>query len=103
MRIALIGGIARSRNLLARAMHDRGHVLEVHDGEVGGRGANELESLVGRSDLVVISIGINSHGGALIAKDIARRSGRPSVFIRKPSVSSLLRVARNLSPLDEAV
>jgi Uncharacterized protein conserved in bacteria (DUF2325) len=95
-RIALIGGIERSHRALARAVAELGHVLEVHDGEVGGRGVHVIESLVGRSDIVIIAIGINSHGGALIAKDFARRRGRPSFFIRKPSVSSLLRVLRGL-------
>ena len=91
MRVVVVGGIARSHQRIARALATLGHVVEFHDGEVGGRGARALEALVGRSDMVVIAIGINSHGGALIAKDIARRQGRPAVFVRKPSVSSLAR------------
>ncbi len=96
MRIGLIGGIERSRNFLVQAAASAGHSLEVHDGAVGGRGAEVLAGIVDRSDVVIISVGINSHGGALIAKDLAKRSGRPSVIIRKPSKSALLRAIREL-------
>ena len=96
MRIGLVGGIERARNHLVEAAHEAGHELEVHDGAVGGRGAGGLAGLVERVDVVLISVGINSHGGALIAKDLARKRGREVVILRKPTLSALLRAIRQL-------
>jgi hypothetical protein len=48
---------------------------------------------------VVIVIGVNSHGGALQAKDLARRRGRPSIIVRRHSVSTLQRILEQLPTL----
>jgi adenine/guanine phosphoribosyltransferase-like PRPP-binding protein len=55
-----------------------------------------LERVIGRCDVVIIGIEINSHGGAILAKKCARRLGRPSVMVRKPSVSALHRALEQL-------
>ncbi len=94
MHICWVGGIDRSADLLERAAVRAGHSIEVHTGHVGGRGGTRLEGSIERADLVVIVVEVNSHGGALQAKEIARRRGRRSVMIRKPSLSALERVMR---------
>lgn len=96
MHIGWVGGIDRSKALLERTAADAGHCLEVHTGRVGGRGGEVLSKLVDRSDVVVIVTDINSHGGAIQARDMARRRGRPSFIIRKPSVSALQRIMAQL-------
>ena len=96
MRIGWVGGILRSREILVRAAQAAGHSLEVHSGDTGGRGAEGLSSLVDRSDVVVIVIGVNSHGGALQAKELARRRGRQSIIVRRHSVSTLQRILQQL-------
>jgi hypothetical protein len=95
MRICLVGGIKRSTEQLIRAAEEAGHTMEAHFGDVGGRGGDRLARSIERSDLVVIAIEINSHGGARQAKEMARRSGRPFVTIRKPSVSAIERLIRS--------
>lgn len=96
MRIGWVGGLLRTKGLLERAATDAGHSLEVHSGETGGRGSLGLSSLVERSDVIVIVVEVNSHGGALRAKALARRSGRPAIIIRKPSVSAFQRILHQL-------
>lgn len=96
MKIGWVGGLRRGRVHLVAAATEAGHTIEVHSGETGGRGSSELEGLVERCDIVVIVIEVNSHNGALQAKDLARRRGRPSVIVRKPSVSALRRVFSDL-------
>jgi hypothetical protein len=82
MRIAVVGGLDRHAQALAKQAADAGHVAEFHHGRVGGRHAAELEAIVERSDVVVIVIGVNSHGAASIAKKAARRSGCAAVIAR---------------------
>ncbi|MFO0667556.1 MAG: DUF2325 domain-containing protein [Polyangiaceae bacterium] len=96
MKIGWVGGLGRARAHLESAAEAEGHELEVHSGETGGRGSLELEGLVERCDLVVIVVEVNSHNGALQAKSLARRHGRPSVIVRKSSVSTLKRVVAGL-------
>lgn len=94
MHICWVGGIDCSADFLERTAKRAGHSIEVHTGHVGGRGGTRLAGSIERADLVIIVVEVNSHGGALQAKEIARRCGRRSVMIRKPSVSALERVMR---------
>jgi hypothetical protein len=91
MHICLVGGIKRSAEQLVRHAEGAGHSMEAHFGDVGGRGGERLARSIERSDVVLIVIEINSHGGAKQAKELARRTGRPFVTLRKPSVSALER------------
>ena len=95
MRLCLVGGIERSTEQLARAAELAGHSMESHFGDVGGRRGERLAKSVERSDLIIIVIEINSHGGAKQAKALARRCGRPFVTLRKPSVSAFERILRS--------
>jgi hypothetical protein len=83
MRIGLVGGISRNEAQLAVMARAAGHVLELHSGDVHGRGAGELRALVERADLVVILTDVNSHGGVLLAKKLAQRSGRGALVLRR--------------------
>jgi hypothetical protein len=82
MRIAVVGGLDRHVQGLARLASDAGHVAEFHHGRVGGRHAEDLEAIVERSDVVVIVTGVNSHGAVSIAKKAARRRGCAALIAR---------------------
>ena len=97
MHIGWVGGILRSRDELIEAAALAGHSLEFHMGDTRGRGAAGLEGVIARSDVVIISVEINSHGGALLAKKFAKRLGRRSIIVRKPSVSVLKRALEDLA------
>ncbi|NOU29877.1 MAG: DUF2325 domain-containing protein [Polyangiaceae bacterium] len=96
MRIGWVGGLLRARVELEETAAAAGHELEVHSGDVRGRGAQELSKVVDRCDVVVIVIEVNSHGGALQAKHLARLRGRPAVVVRRSSSSTLRRVIASL-------
>jgi hypothetical protein len=83
MRIGWIGGRERNEAQLERIAVRSGHRLEFHSGHVGGRGADEIRTLVERSDFVVIVTDVNSHGAVLLAKKLAGRVGRASLVIRR--------------------
>jgi hypothetical protein len=96
MRIGWVGGLDRSKALFIEVAERAGHTLEVHEGHVGGRGSQILEGIVARCDLLVIVTELNSHGGVMHAKRLARRSGRKSLIVRKGSATSLQRVLDSL-------
>lgn len=89
MRILLVGGLDRNESQLTALAAASGHDLELHTGDVGGRGAETLTRKVERSDLVVIATEVNSHGGVLLAKKIVRKYGKPSMLLRKVGASRL--------------
>jgi hypothetical protein len=98
MRIGWVGGLDRSKALFTEVAERAGHTLEMHEGHVGGRGSQILEGIVARCDVLVIVTELNSHGGVMHAKRLARRSGRRSMIVRKGSVTSLQRVMAALAP-----
>jgi hypothetical protein len=83
MRIGLIGGLTRSEAQLVKMANDAGHELEFHTGEIRGRGACALRSIIERSDFVIILITVNSHQAVWIAKRAVREFKRPSIVMRK--------------------
>ena len=96
MRIGWVGGLDRSKALFEEVAQRAGHTLEMHEGHVGGRGSTILEGVVARCDVLVIVTELNSHGGVMHAKRLARRAGRRSVLVRKGSVTALQRVIASL-------
>jgi hypothetical protein len=97
MRIAVVGGLDRHVASLAKQAAGAGHVAEFHHGRVGGRSAQDLEAIVERSDVVVIVIGVNSHGAVSIAKKAARRSGCAAVIARTCGPSRFEQILSALS------
>jgi hypothetical protein len=100
MRIGWVGGLDRSRALLSEVAEQAGHTFEMHEGHVGGRGSRELEGIVARCDLLIIVTELNSHGGVMHAKRMARRTGCKSLIVRKGSVTTLQRVIATLGNRD---
>jgi len=89
VNILLVGGLDRNESQLEALAATNGHELEMHTGDVGGRGAETLTRKVERADLVVIVTEVNSHGGVLLAKKIVRRFGKASLIVRKIGASKL--------------
>jgi hypothetical protein len=82
MHIALIGGVERNENALAKLARDRGHTLDFHGGHTRGRGIDELHRVVERADLVLITTDVNSHNAVQVARKLARKQGIECVMMR---------------------
>lgn len=65
MQIGIIGGLERNEPALQRAALVAGHFLEFHRGDMAGRRTQALDSLIQRSDLIVIVTDVNSHGAVI--------------------------------------
>jgi hypothetical protein len=87
MHIALVGGLDRSeahyRQLAARA----GHSVEWHTGDLAGRGAGTLESMVERCDLVIVVTAVNSHGAVWRARKLAKLRNKRLLLLARCGVS----------------
>jgi hypothetical protein len=97
MHIAVVGGLDRHVASLEKQAAGAGHVAEFHHGRVGGRHAEDLESIVHRSNVVVIVIGVNSHGAVSIAKKAARRSGATVLIVRTCGPSRFEQILASLA------
>jgi hypothetical protein len=89
MRIGIVGGIDRAAPVLERTAAAMGCELELHTGHTAGRGAPGLESMIRRSDVVVIVTDVNSHNAVLAARKLAGALGRRTVILRKLGASRL--------------
>lgn len=87
MRIGIIGGVERGWSNYEELARAEGFSVELHSGHVRGRGGESLESLVQRSDLVVIVTEINSQAGVQQARKLVRRHGRRQLLVRNFGVS----------------
>jgi hypothetical protein len=97
VRIAVIGGMERHEPEIERRAGALGHVVEFHRGRVGGRHADEIETMVQRCDLTVIVTQVNSHGAMYLAKRAAARCGRPALITRTCGPSSFSAILDSLA------
>lgn len=103
MRILVVGGLDRNESQLSALAAANGHDLELHTGDVGGRGAETLTRKIERAEFVVISTEVNSHGGVLLAKKIVRKYAKPSLLLRKVGHSKLQGLFDALAVRDRGV
>ncbi|HEY4122956.1 MAG TPA: DUF2325 domain-containing protein [Byssovorax sp.] len=99
MHIGWVGGVERNEGDLVRMAKGAGHDLTFHAGKLAGRGGQDLKSLVERADLVIILTDVNSHGGVIAAKRLARQYGKGTVVTRRLGAA---RFAAFLDALDHA-
>jgi hypothetical protein len=97
MRIAVVGGLDRHVQGLAKLAAEAGHRAEFHHGRVGGRHAQDLEAIVERSDVVVIVTAVNSHGAVAIAKKAAKKTGCAAFIARTCGPSRFEQILSDLS------
>jgi hypothetical protein len=97
MNIAVIGGLERNEVELTTLARRAGHVLHYHSGHVGGRGAEELRSLMDRVEVVVIITATTSHGSMYLAKRLARRGGHRTIVVRKLGRAAFLRLLEEVA------
>jgi hypothetical protein len=96
-RIAFVGGLDRLAPELVAEGEACGVEVELHTGNVHGRRAEGLASVVSRADLVVLVTDLNSHGGVFHAKREARRAGVRLKIVRKASLSAARALIRELA------
>jgi Uncharacterized protein conserved in bacteria (DUF2325) len=87
MHIGIVGGVERGEHRYAAVAASLGHTFEFHGGSTAGRGADTLEALVERSDIVICVTDVNSHSAVIGARRYARAHGRRCVLTRRVGLS----------------
>ena len=87
MHIGIVGGLERGEQRYAAAAASKGHSFEFHAGDMAGRGADTLEALVERSDLVICLTEVNSHAAVLGTRRLSRAIGRRCLLTRRLGLS----------------
>lgn len=87
MQIGLVGGLDRSEAQYRQLAERAGHSIEWHTGDLAGRGAGTLESMVERADIVIVVTAINSHGAVWRARKLAKLRGKRLLLLARCSVS----------------
>ncbi len=87
MHIGLVGGLDRSEAQYRQLAERAGHSIEWHTGDLAGRGAGTLESMIERSDLVIVVTAVNSHGAVWRARKLAKLRGKRLLLLARCGVS----------------
>ena len=87
MHIGLVGGLDRSEAQYRQLAERAGHSIEWHTGDLAGRGAGTLESLVDRADLVIVVTAVNSHGAVWRARKLAKLRHKQLLILARCGVS----------------
>jgi hypothetical protein len=84
-----VGGVERKKQELERVAGDFGWDLDYHGGHLQGRGRGDIETYVGRADLVIVATAVNSHGAVTLARSLAAHRGVPFELVSSCSPSAL--------------
>jgi hypothetical protein len=96
-RIGLIGGLHRSEGQFVRAAAAAGYELEFHAGDMVGRRAQGLESMIPRVDLLFIVTDVNSHNAVMVARRLASEYGIRYVLLRRCNPTRLIELVRAMT------
>ena len=102
MRVAFVGGMDRLDRALTDLGRAKGIDVEVHYGDVRGRGADALSSMIRRSDHVIVVTGTNSHGGVRLAKQFAHEHGKQVWIMQKCGLALARRVLDDVASANDA-
>jgi len=97
MNIALVGGLDRSEAQYRQLAERAGHCIEWHTGDLAGRGADTLDSMIERSDLVIVVTSVNSHGAVWRARKQAKLRHKQLLLLARCGVSKFGSVLSELS------
>jgi phosphoglycerate dehydrogenase-like enzyme len=97
MHIGLVGGLDRSEAQYRQLAERSGHSIEWHTGDLAGRGAGTLESLVERSDVVIVVTAVNSHGAVWRARKLSKLRGKRLLLMSRCGVSKFASLLSELS------
>ena len=96
-RIGLVGGVHRAEVQYIRAASAAGYDLELHTGEMAGRRALGLASMIHRVDLLVILTDVNSHNAVVAARRLAAEYGKRHVLLRRCNPARLVALVQSMT------
>jgi len=98
-RVLLVGGITKLRAFYRDLVEKMGGEFTYHDGRTGG-GERALENLIGRADVVLCPVDVNSHRACLSVKKICKKWEKPYYMLPSSSVSSISRALADVAEME---
>jgi hypothetical protein len=95
-RVLLVGGITKLRAFYRNLVEKMGGEFAYHDGRTVG-GERALENLIGRADVVLCPVDVNSHRACLSVKKICKKWEKPYYMLPSSSVSSISRALADVA------
>ncbi len=96
-RVLMVGGNSRLNPFYRQVAEDLGWDFEYHDGCLSA-GRDRLEDMVKRSDLVLCSLDINSHGACHCVKQLSCKLKKECCLLTNTSLSSMARALSQREP-----
>jgi Uncharacterized protein conserved in bacteria (DUF2325) len=87
-RILCVGGLTASQTLYRRVVEKAGGQCQFHDGGLEDS-TQRLPFLIESADVVICQTGCVNHEAYQHVKRLCKRTGKPCVFLERPSVSLL--------------
>jgi hypothetical protein len=97
MHIGLVGGLDRSEPQYRQLAERVGHSIEWHTGDLAGRGAGALESMVERADVLIVVTAVNSHGAVWRARKLAKQRHKRLLLLARCGASTFSALLAELS------
>ncbi len=97
MHIGIVGGLDRNEGVYEDLAQRAGHHFEHHNGHLAGRGAASLDTLVERSDLVIVVTDVNSHAAVWRARRLAKQRGSRCILMSRCGPSKFTALLAQLS------
>jgi hypothetical protein len=95
-RVVCVGGMPAQIPQYRQAVESAGVSFAHHDGGIEHKLA-QLDHCLAQADLVICQTGCISHNAYWRVKDHCKRTGKPCVFVAKPSIQVLQSLMRDLS------
>ncbi len=96
MSVAMVGGLDSLETHYKNLIESMGGKFHRHDGYCRN-GEDGLEDVIGKANLVVCPIEVNSHNAARSAKRICKARGIPCCFVKSASLATLKRTIENVA------
>jgi len=95
-KVLIVGGISKLRTFYQQLVIKMGGLFEYHDGYLDN-GDKVLTNQIGRSDIVICPVDINSHAACMQVKKNCKKLSKPYFMLRNSSVSTVYKTLQKLA------
>jgi len=88
VKVAYVGGVDSLISCYRETVESFGGIFYHHCGRCE-KGKREMESLVGKSDVILCPVDINSHNACRLVKKTCKSCNKPCYFLRSSSLTTL--------------
>jgi len=96
VRVAYVGGVESLMPCYKELAESFGCLFCYHCGHCE-RGKREIESLVGKNDVIFCPVDINSHNACRLVKEACKLRNKPCYFLRSSGLSALKKMLMNFA------